>query len=120
MIVMLRIWKVETGEYHGDFFKQKINLLSRKEIERYHLIKHSQTKKRFLFSHIALRQILSLYLQIAPQDIEIKFGEFGKPYIKKSSSLFFNMSHAENLTLVAVSNSEVGIDVEFVKAVCRR
>lgn len=93
-----------------------MNLLSRKEIKRYHLINPSQIKMRFLVSHIALRQILSFYLKIPPQDVRIKFGEFGKPRIKKSSSLFFNMSHTKNLTLVAVSDSEVGIDTEFVKA----
>ena len=36
----------------------------------------------------------------------------GKPYLKDYPSLFFNLSHTDNLILIAFSNLPVGVDVE--------
>ncbi len=39
----------------------------------------------------------------------------GKPYFKDIPNLFFSVSHTDGLTVIALGNSEVGIDVERVK-----
>ena len=36
----------------------------------------------------------------------------GKPYLKDHPNLFFNLSHTDNLILIAIANSPVGVDVE--------
>ena len=36
----------------------------------------------------------------------------GKPYLKDYPNLFFNLSHTDNLILIAIANSPVGVDVE--------
>ena len=40
------------------------------------------------------------------------FGEHGKPYITNYEGIYFNISHCNEAVAVAVSNREVGIDVE--------
>ena len=41
-----------------------------------------------------------------------RFGEHGKPYNVNCEEVFFNISHCNEAVAVAVSGSEVGIDVE--------
>ena len=48
-------------------------------------------------------------------NVEIIKNEKGKPYFKDISSLFFSVSHTEGLTVIALGDSEVGIDVEKIK-----
>lgn len=45
-------------------------------------------------------------------DFEIKLNDYGKPYCGEK---FFNISHSGNYVILAVSDSEVGCDVEAVR-----
>ncbi len=45
-------------------------------------------------------------------ELIIETTSSGKPYLKDYPSLFFNISHTDNLILIAIANSPVGIDVE--------
>jgi 4'-phosphopantetheinyl transferase len=68
----------------------------------------------YLTSHIALRLILSKYLDIGPKFIEFQFNSYNKPYIRDCSELYFNLSHSGKLACIAVSTVEVGADIEYV------
>jgi len=46
---------------------------------------------------------------------EFAFGENGKPYIKNCTGFYFNLSHSGSRAVCAVSDSEVGCDVEIIK-----
>ncbi len=46
---------------------------------------------------------------------EILKTEKGKPYFKNISDLFFSISHTDSLTVIAVSDCEVGIDAEKIR-----
>jgi phosphopantetheinyl transferase len=50
------------------------------------------------------------------EDIQFHYGDFGKPDIV-DQQLQFNLSHSENLRLVAISLQPVGIDPEFVRPI---
>lgn len=41
-----------------------------------------------------------------------RFGEHGKPYITNYDGIFFNISHCRQAIVTAISNHEIGIDVE--------
>ena len=43
------------------------------------------------------------------------YNEFGKPYLQNNENIFFNFSHTKNIAVCAISNTEVGIDVEEVR-----
>ncbi|HST69287.1 MAG TPA: hypothetical protein VLI94_06490 [Solirubrobacterales bacterium] len=64
-----------------------------------------------------LRRVLAVYLGGEPQGIQLERGEHGKPRLAGGEAgLEFNLSHAGELALVAVSGEhEVGIDVERMR-----
>jgi 4'-phosphopantetheinyl transferase len=70
-------------------------------------------RQRKVVARARLRQILSSYVGIAPQLIEISRGIHGKPQVL---GLEFNVSHSENLAVYAISQQPVGIDIEYVRS----
>ena len=48
-------------------------------------------------------------------NVEIIKTEKGKPYFKHIPDLFFSVSHTEGLTVIALGDSEVGVDVERLR-----
>jgi len=75
-------------------------------------------QKTFIASHYALRRILARYLEIAPDQIEFEVDAYRKPSLRGATSLSFNLSHSEELALVAVTRGrQIGVDVEFVRPI---
>ncbi len=48
-------------------------------------------------------------------DYEIVTGPQGKPYIKGLSDFSFNLSHSGDMAVIAVSDREVGVDIQKLK-----
>ena len=68
---------------------------------------------KFIPSRIGLRKILMRY---TPKNPVIDYTATGKPFLKDFPTIHFNLSHANNLTLCAVSfEYPVGIDVEDMR-----
>jgi 4'-phosphopantetheinyl transferase len=61
---------------------------------------------------------LGKYLSVNPKKIEFSYNPYGKPSLKPSNmqkGIGFNVSHAEDYILFAVSQNEgVGIDIEYL------
>ena len=47
-------------------------------------------------------------------DFEIKVSDMGKPYVSNADGVFFNVSHTGKYVLCAVSDTEVGADLEEI------
>lgn len=76
---------------------------------------HSDADRyRFICSRVALRNILSHYTNIRPEDITFYTGENKKPGIAGNDNLFYNVSHSGDCVLFAVAGSPVGVDTEAV------
>ncbi len=43
----------------------------------------------------------------------LEYNEFGKPYLR-SGELYFNLSHADGVSVCAVAGCEVGVDIEKI------
>ena len=76
---------------------------------------------RYVLAHGALRIVLSRYLGIGPEVIELYRSEAGKPSLARESrgqpAITFNMSHAHGRALIAVSKGqEVGVDLERIRS----
>lgn len=46
-------------------------------------------------------------------DPVFKTGKYGKSYITNYDDIYFNLSHSDKLAACAISDMEVGVDVEF-------
>ncbi len=75
----------------------------------------------FILGRAALRRILAAYLSIAPAEVKLRSGRFGKPGLDPSShgsDLRFNASGSGSLSVYAVAlGQEVGIDLEHARPI---
>src|SRR5262245_40029907 len=60
-------------------------------------------RQRFSICRAKLRKILAAYRGERPRQIVFRYGPNGKPALDPNGGLHFNVSHAENRALVAVS-----------------
>jgi 4'-phosphopantetheinyl transferase len=93
--------------------------LSRDELRRAARFRFERDRRRFVVARAALRGILADYLGEPPGRLRFAQGLHGKPILATpycDSGLRFNVSHAEELALCAVTRGrEVGVDVEWVR-----
>jgi 4'-phosphopantetheinyl transferase len=73
----------------------------------------------FTFAHGVLRQILSSYLDQAPERIRFDHNAFGKPFLAEPDAARgtqFNMSHSGDAVLVALTRGRhIGADIEQMR-----
>lgn len=84
----------------------------KKQVFKY---KQMDDLQRSLLGEALARSVLSIKTQISPQMVEINRTEKGKPFIQGSNNLYFNISHSGNWVVLAVSDQEIGIDVEKIR-----
>ncbi len=73
---------------------------------------HDIHRVRYTRGRTLMRKVLADYLDVPASKVVIKEQERGKPYVDKNS-IEFNLSHAENLAVLAVTkNQQIGIDLE--------
>jgi 4'-phosphopantetheinyl transferase len=82
--------------------------------ERFHF---EPDRARFIATRGLLRAILSLYTGVEPGDLKFTTGPHGKPELDGlCSSLRFNLSHSDDLMLLAVTHArEIGVDLEYMR-----
>jgi len=49
-------------------------------------------------------------------DFQYIHGDEGKPYWKNEKMPFFNISHSDGIVVIAISDSELGIDIQKIKS----
>jgi len=93
------------------------------EVERHRAARlvREDTRQRYMLAHGGLRAVLSRYLGIHPDVVSFDRSETGKPFLTRElrdrSAITFNLSHAHDRALIAVSQAqEVGVDLEFIRA----
>jgi len=88
------------------------SLLNDDEKQKAHTFARPELQKKYVKTRGVLRKILASYLDKEPECIDIKMGEYGKPYLTEGS-VNFNLSHTGNKFVVAVGNvGDMGIDLE--------
>jgi 4'-phosphopantetheinyl transferase len=92
-----------------------LSLRERERAARFHFEKH---RRAFVFAHAFLRDVLSRYLDVKPEQIRFRENPFGKPFLAEPAGhgLQFNMSHSGDVVVVALTlDRQIGIDVEFIR-----
>ena len=86
------------------------------ERRRAEQIRRPGGREEWVAARLALRDVLSRYLDAAPGAIRLQAGGHGKPGLAGDGPLEFNLSHSGGLALVAVSaERELGVDVERIE-----
>lgn len=85
-------------------------LLSAQEVEKQRSISLSSVACRFEGARKLLRYLFHLYLKSA--DAEMETTVQGKPFLKAFPEFHFNITHSQDVVMIALSQGSVGIDLE--------
>lgn len=67
-------------------------------------------------SEILKRYYLPSYLKINPLSLNIKYNQYGRPFIDRLLNVDFNISHSgDYVVMIIARNAKVGIDIEEYK-----
>lgn len=92
-------------------------ILNAEECARGDRFYFSRHKRRFCTARATMRIILARYLNAAPERLEFTYNAYGKPEVINSQKLQFNISHTDDLALLAVGKGmPLGVDVEVYSA----
>lgn len=90
------------------------SILSGDERQNVNSLKFHKDQKNYITARGILRCLLGKYLRQAPQEIELLYGCWGKPCLRKQP-IHFNLTHSKEYALYALTcQYEVGIDLEYI------
>jgi len=100
---------------HRDGGVPRIDALGEREVRVYRLETGDREQVRS-----ATRYILAQLAGVRIALIAFDYGPKGKPYCRTDAALHFSVSHAESVSLIAVTRvADVGVDIEAVRDVPR-
>ncbi len=110
----VHVWRAQLSEADPIASGQALSPAEWIRAQRYHF---RRDRDRFIAGRGLLRTILGRYLNMDPVEVRFTQGQQGKPELAgMCSSLRFNLSHSDDLMLVAVAHARaVGIDLELMR-----
>ncbi|MBQ2653157.1 MAG: 4'-phosphopantetheinyl transferase superfamily protein [Methanobrevibacter sp.] len=87
------------------------NLVSKKRQEKIDFYRFDKDKKLSCGAYLLLKKLLSEENITKPI---FKSEKYGKAYISNYENIHFNLSHSGKIVLCAISDMEVGADVEYI------
>ena len=114
----MRIFLLDTSSFNLDekAIKNYEVLLSKEEKERLNRTTSLKAKTSFIVGRILIKTSLAKILNCKPADVILKATPKGRLELESPiSNLSFNLSHSNNLVVLAVSDIRIGVDIEFIK-----
>lgn len=108
------VWFLEYNNTDASLTDRLVASLPREDTKRLtHMRVHGARLQRLL-SRYTLRQVLSLYCPVSPNDWVFRYGVYGKLEIAgpRSCQVSFNISHTQGMVACVVGTADVGIDIE--------
>ena len=91
--------------------KRAYELVSKNRQEKIDFYRFDKDKKLSCGAYLLLKKMLSEENIIKPI---FKFEKYGKAYISNYENIYFNLSHSGKMVLCAISDKEVGVDIEYI------
>jgi len=113
----LHLWFLRTDDY-SHRLEELQKILSQWELEKANGFKFEADRQRNIVYKAVQRIILSRYTNTAPDKLQFAVTANNKPLLQHADSkLHFNISHSGIAFVIAIANSEVGIDIEQIDPV---
>jgi len=111
----VHVWSVPLGMPPANQ-EELLALLTAEEQARANRYRAGRVREQFITGRGCLRRLLGEYLGLPPQDVPIGYELSGKPRLL-GEDLRFNLTHTEDLALIAIAPRRVGVDLERVREV---
>ncbi|MGC1630553.1 MAG: 4'-phosphopantetheinyl transferase superfamily protein [Gelidibacter sp.] len=107
------LYKIQLSEYQ-ELVPDLIHFLSTSEHHRANRYHFEKDKNRFVICRALLKFLLAEHLDLEIAQILLDIDSNKKPYFAAHPSVFFNVSHAGDYALIAITKSPIGVDIEYV------
>lgn len=98
-----------------ELFSQLKGFVSAKKVERAVKMRFSIDRALTVCTETVVRLLACTDLGVKNCDIIFVEDEYGKPFLKDYPDFHFNVSHTRDALVVAVSDDEVGVDIERIR-----
>jgi 4'-phosphopantetheinyl transferase len=110
------VWHVPSARVSPAVVSDCYKTLSSQEITRARKYRTSDLRRSFVISRGFVRTVLGSYMNAAPRDIELVYGDYGKPHVINAAGLEFSVSHTKgHIAIACVQNCKMGIDIEAIR-----
>lgn len=110
-MILTNIYIYEMDEFHK--LLEVSNFFSNYRLKKIESSNNIEVINRMIFTEYMLKHILELELNQKIEKIEIETKNINKPYLKNINK-YFNISHKDNIIIIGLSNSDLGLDIEKV------
>ena len=114
--VHIRIASLDCRQSDLRFFE---SLLAEDEIDRANRFYFQKDRERFIAGRGLLRVILSSYVGVPPGEIIFRYGNHGKPELRRQegrTAIEFNLAHSGGTAIYAIARDRpVGVDIETIQ-----
>ena len=90
--------------------KKGYELVSDKRKEKIDFYRFDKDKKLSCAAYLLLQKVLE---EENIKNPEFEIGKYGKAYISNYEDIYFNLSHSGKIVCCAISDMEIGVDVEY-------
>lgn len=108
------LWLLDFSNIKNHEIMQAKKVLSLTELERCRKYQSHDLKAQFIVSRLLIKSILTDILNCTFGEIAIHYSDFGKPFLDKKLNCHFSYSDSYKLGLFALSEYDVGVDIEFI------
>jgi len=116
-MIQVFVLQLEEAQYSPEFQDSLLQYLPEAGKLRVRDRQNLTSKLQTVSGELLARYSVGQYLSKPNQEINLIFGEKGKPHIGNLSDVHFNISHSGHYVVCAVAPSEIGIDVERIRKV---
>jgi 4'-phosphopantetheinyl transferase len=111
----VHVWRIPLAD-GTEIAERWAQALSSDELEQAGRFRFERDRQHYADAHAVMRAVLANYLRINPKEVQYTKNEYSKPYLADLTALMFNLSHSNDLALLAITlEREVGVDVEFIR-----
>ena len=115
----VHVWRAVIDEARS-VVREEADVLSEAEWRQAERLRIEARRCQFVQGRVVLRRILARYAGVAPRDLRLAAGAYGKPFVcdpPVARRLRFNFAHSHGLALCAVTlDRDVGVDLERIRS----
>ncbi|HEY3025905.1 MAG TPA: 4'-phosphopantetheinyl transferase superfamily protein [Pyrinomonadaceae bacterium] len=112
----VHVWRVPLNDSRITELRSMLGPDECARADRFHF---DRDRNHFIVARTSLRTILGAYIKKNPAELSFSYSRYGKPSLfgePAANGLSFNLSHANELALIAVTrNRAIGVDIEFIR-----